>query len=143
MSNKNERKYDSFDSFEGFFQQAEESLTYWVERAKLEFTEEVVARMEELGVTKTELAQRLEAKPAFVTRLLSGGNNFELTTMVRLARALESDFCCHLQPKGTNSLWLTVLNEDSPVAVWNPSEFQVINVDFDRKGVNAAIPVAA
>ena len=143
MSNLKDKPYDSFENFEDFFKQAENRLTFHVERAKLEFTEEVVARMQELGVTKTELANRLEAKPAFVTRLLSGGNNFELTTMVRLARALESDFRCHLQPKGTNTCWLNVLTEEPQVTAWNPDDFAVITVDFERKALNATIPAAA
>jgi cyanate lyase len=101
LSSQETESVGAFDSFEELFQRAEERPSYWVELAKLEFTEEMLARLKELGINKSEFAARLGAKPAFVTRLLSGRNNFTLETMVRVARALECEFRCHLRPNGT------------------------------------------
>jgi hypothetical protein len=58
MPSNNEPEYDSFESFDEFFKQAEKRLSYWVERAELEYTEEVVARMQELGVTKARAKRK-------------------------------------------------------------------------------------
>ena len=110
---ENEHKTDTgFDTFEQFFQQVEERPEYWLERAKLDFTEEVISRMKQLELTRGAFAERMNAQPAFVTRLLSGRNNFELATMVRIARCLDCDFRSHLQPHGTISEWINFLKEE-------------------------------
>lgn len=111
------------DPFAQFLAQAEESPNYWAELARLEFTEKVIERMNDLRLTRSALARRLDAKPSFVTRLLSGQNNFELATMTRIARALESDFRCHLQPKGVETMWINVLL-DEPVRVACPAKWK-------------------
>jgi transcriptional regulator with XRE-family HTH domain len=82
-------------SFPDLFAQAEEHADYWVAGAILEFTEGVVREMERQGVTRTELARRLGATPAYVTKILRGKANFTLETMVRLARALDAQL--HVQ----------------------------------------------
>ncbi len=99
------------DPFASFFAQAEESPRYWAELAKLEFTEKVLERMKELGVNRSGLAARLNVQPGLVTRLLGGQNNFELATMTKIARALDCEFRCHLQPQGTETMWINVLKE--------------------------------
>ncbi len=82
-------------SFPELFAQAEQHADYWVAGAILEFTESVVREMERQGVTRTELARRLDATPAYVTKILRGKANFTLETMVRLARALDAQL--HVQ----------------------------------------------
>jgi transcriptional regulator with XRE-family HTH domain len=145
MRKQNDQPYGSFDSFEQFFEQSEQRPGYWVELAKLDFTREVFDRMKQLDVSKSQLAAKLNAQPALVTRLLSGRNNFELATMVRLARALDCEFRCHLQPSGTKTCWIDVLNEEpkrEPVLAWNPDDFQ--RVKFEPKVLNyESVPVAA
>jgi transcriptional regulator with XRE-family HTH domain len=147
MRKQNEQPYGSFDSFERFFAQTEQRPGYWVELAKLDFTREVLDRMKQLDVTKGQLAVKLDAQPALVTRLLSGKNNFELATMVRIARALDCEFRSHLQPKGTQAMWIDVLHEEperAPVPVWNPDEFKSRKINFDQQVLsNESLPVAA
>lgn len=145
MHKRNEQPYGSFDSFEQFFEQSEQRPGYWVELAKLDFTREVFDRMKALDVSKSQLAVKLDAQPALVTRLLSGRNNFELATMVRIARALDCEFRCHLQPSGTQAMWIDVLNEEperAPVQAWNPGDFQ--RMKFGPKALNyESFPIAA
>jgi transcriptional regulator with XRE-family HTH domain len=129
MANQDDKAFEAFDSFEEFFRQAEQRPGFWVERAKLEFTEEILARMKQIGLNRTQFAAKLDAQPALVTRLLNGRNNFELATMVRVARALDCDFRCHLQPMGTRTCWIDVLHEEperkaADPAIWNPSDFR-------------------
>ncbi len=85
-------------TFSELFQQAEQHEDYWVSGAILEFTENLVKEMERQGVTRTELARRLGASPAYVTKILRGKVNFTLATMVRLARALGGEV--HVQLAG-------------------------------------------
>lgn len=129
MPNQEDKPYQKFETFEGFFQQAEQRPGYWVELAKLEFTEKMLGRMKELDVSKSELAGRMEAKPAFITRLVSGHNNFTLETMVRIARSLNSEFRCHLQPAGTKTMWIDVLQKEPDPIVniqWNSEKYTTV-----------------
>lgn len=78
-------------TFPELFQEAEKHEDYWTAGAILEFTESVVGEMERQGISRSELAQRLGASPAYVTKILRGKVNFTLATMVRLARALDAE----------------------------------------------------
>lgn len=93
------------NSIPGILSRAEKGQAYWEEAAILDFTEEVLSSMEKSGVTRTELAKRLEVDPAYVTKLIGGSNNFTLKTMVKLARALDSKLRFHLQPKHAHTVW--------------------------------------
>jgi transcriptional regulator with XRE-family HTH domain len=55
------------------------------------FTEEVLAVMERRGISRSELARRLGASPAYVTKILRGDANFTLASMAKLAAALEAE----------------------------------------------------
>ena len=146
MHNRDKAELQEFNSFDEFFTQVEERPGYRVELVKLEFTEEVIRRMKELNLSNGELATRLGSHPGLITRFLSGRNNFTLATMVRIAQALNSDFCCHLQPAGTKTCWIDVLNEEparKPVADWNPAQFQKIKEFQPIVFTNEPIPAAA
>lgn len=113
------------------FDRARKRDRFWIETAILEFTEEITARMDTLGVRKTELAERLKVQPAFITKLLSGANNFTIETMVKTARALDADLRIHLQPRGRTSQWFDLLTEanaqPTPVAHnWGTESFTKI-----------------
>lgn len=112
MANRKVEPFEEFDSFEQVFEQAEQRPGYWAERAKLEFTREVFERMEEGGISKSELANRLEVRPGAVTKLLSGRNNFEIETMCRIAMALNCRYRSHLQPQGANTVWYDISNTE-------------------------------
>lgn len=70
--------------------------------------------MRELGISKSDLAQRLNAKRPFVTRLLSGQNNFTVETMVRISRALDCNFRPHMERKECETQWVNVLRSSIP-----------------------------
>ncbi|MDZ8118184.1 helix-turn-helix transcriptional regulator [Pontiella agarivorans] len=106
------------DRFNAIQEQARETDTYWVEKAIIECTEEMVARMEDAGLNRSELARRLGKKPAFVTKLLRGNNNFTFETAVKIARALDTEFVPHLRPKGWKTQWMDYSPpkpEESPI----------------------------
>jgi plasmid maintenance system antidote protein VapI len=124
-----EEEYTDFESFEQVFEQAEKRDGHWIERAKLEFTREVLDAMTKRGVSRTELASRLNVRPGMVTRLLTGKNNFELATMVRLAKALGCRFRSHLHLAEHNCMWMDVLKEEpkpANVIPWDPSIFKKV-----------------
>ena len=88
----------STKSFRELFAEPRQSDSYWETRAALDFTEAVYRRMTTLGLTKSQLAERLGTSPAYVTKILGGEANFTLKTMVRLARALEAEIVAELVP---------------------------------------------
>jgi transcriptional regulator with XRE-family HTH domain len=95
-------------SFPELFEQAERHEDYWVAGAILELTEGVAREMERQSLTRTELARRLGATPAYVTKILRGKANFTLDTMVRLARALDTELHVELLERGGYSIQTAV-----------------------------------
>ena len=97
--------------YKDFFKDLENDPEYLAECAIVEFTEELAKRMDELGLTRAELARRLDTTPAYITKILRGNANFTLKSMVRIASVLESEFKSQMQPKsvpsqGRRSLYL-------------------------------------
>lgn len=45
-------------------------------------------RLQELGMSKKELAQKVGTSPAAVTRWVGGGHNFTLSTLARISTVL-------------------------------------------------------
>ena len=101
---RNEEMKAQFD-FNELFEGVEETLAYKTEAAVLEFTEELVTRMANQGVTRAALARKIGCSPAYVTKILRGGTNFTLETMVKIADVLGCKVRTHLQPEGTQTRW--------------------------------------
>ena len=132
MNQRHESNSD-FDSFEELFATTRQTLEYWVEGAKNEFTEKTVLRMRELGISKSGLAALLDKKPSQITKLLSGSNNFTIETMVRVALALNCRFHSHLEPVGCQTHWIDVLEGASEAPGVSRDETAVTqdpNADF-------------
>ena len=115
------------NDFKGMFNRARDSHTYHVEAAVLEFTEELVERMEQKGISRSELARRIDSSPAYITKILRGNSNFTLDSMVKIARALDCTYRSHLEPAGCESKWFDVMRHWEPMKerpklstqVWN------------------------
>jgi len=93
-------------SIEDIFREAMGSHAFRLEAAKIEFTEEMVKRIDDLGISKSMLADRIGTSPAYVTKILRGSTNFTLESMVKIADALDADLRCHIAPKGAETLWI-------------------------------------
>lgn len=112
---------------QAMFAQARQTHTYKLETAKLEFTEGLVALMEKQGVTQSDLAKRIGVSPAYITKILRGTTNFTLDTMVKIATALEAEYCCHLQPAGARTQWFEVIDGYAPAPTFKPSAFKPVD----------------
>ena len=147
MSNHTANKPEIDDPFDALFREAEQADGFWVSKAKLHFTEEMLSQMKALDVSKSTLAERLGVKPTQISRLCSGLNNFTIETMVRVARSLDCEFRSHLQPAGTNTMWIDVL-KDEPVrpAEWGTNaggDFKLIASEQNKKEDSHVIGAAA
>lgn len=87
---------DKLKEFEG-------DLEFRTEEMIIEFTEKVVAAMQERDMSRVELAQRLGVSKAFVTKLLNGNPNLTIRTMVSLAAALGCELLLDIQPRAISS----------------------------------------
>ncbi len=85
-------------TFTKWLNELAEDPTFLTEGAILDFTEAVVLAMKRQGITRSELAARLGKTPAYVTKLLSGSNNFTLKTMTQVAQALRLSLKVRLAP---------------------------------------------
>jgi transcriptional regulator with XRE-family HTH domain len=57
--------------------------------ARMGFEDDLQRLMEERGMSRAALAEAMDAKPPYISKLLNGtGGNFTLKTLVKLARAL-------------------------------------------------------
>jgi transcriptional regulator with XRE-family HTH domain len=82
---------------------ARETHEYRAEGASIEFTNAMVTRMREAGVTRSQLARLIKATPAYISKILRGATNFSLDSMVKIANALNCELRLHLQPSGAKS----------------------------------------
>ncbi len=96
---------DTSPNLRTLFEDLEHDAEYQAECAIVEFTENIARRMDELGISRSELARRLDTSPAYVTKILRGNANFTLKSMARISLALDSALTTHLQPEGAHSQW--------------------------------------
>lgn len=79
-------------SAEQWFQQELEDLkddhTAILEGILLDLVYQIADEMDRKGISKSELARRIDRPPSFVTRFLNGHDNMTLSTVVRVGRAL-------------------------------------------------------
>lgn len=68
------------------------------EYQKLLFAKELLAIMKKHGISRAELARRMDARPSRITSMLTGTNNFTIETMVRAARAVGATYHHGLTP---------------------------------------------
>ncbi len=71
------------------------------EKLIFDLTEELCRYMEENGVTRSELAERMGRTRGFVSQILNGGRNFTLRTLADVIRALGPELTIQLNPAST------------------------------------------
>ncbi len=73
---------------EQLLEEMKDSPVYVAEGLVLELGEQMVARMEKLGITRADLARRMGVSPAYITKILRG-TNISMLTLAKIAIALE------------------------------------------------------
>jgi transcriptional regulator with XRE-family HTH domain len=107
--------------YQDLTERLEKDPKYWVESMRFDFVEEIERMMEEQGVTRAELARRLDASPAYVTQLFRSMFNPTLLTLAKVALALDGRVSLHLHPKDTTvdrpktlAVAVTIPDEQAP-----------------------------
>ncbi len=81
----------------------ENTPEFLLEMVKLAFAEELCRLLEEQGVSRTQLAERLGTSRAYITRILRTDYNLTAETMVKVALALDARVVLNLQSRRTAS----------------------------------------
>ena len=86
------QKLTAAERFQVMLKKAEQRDSFHVDAAKLELSEQIFVAMEEKGVSEAELSRRLEVSRAYVNKILQGSANLTIESLVKIGRALESEF---------------------------------------------------
>jgi transcriptional regulator with XRE-family HTH domain len=89
--------------FEKLEAELDKDPKYWVESMRFDFVEEVERMMEERGVSRAELARRLDSSPAYVTQMFKALFNPTLLTLAKVALAFDARVELKLVPRDAPS----------------------------------------
>ncbi len=95
------------------------TVDYRIESAKLAYSERIRERLETLGLTRAELAERMGVSAPYITKLLRGTANLTLDSMVKIADALECDVVQEVRPRERSA--------HAQVGARNPKTNSVLN----------------
>jgi len=88
------------------------SLEEEVDFKKLMIVEDILRLMQEMGMNKKELAEKMGVVPSRITSMLTGTNNMTIETLVRAADAVGGSLEQTIIPKGKKIKW-TEYDEES------------------------------
>lgn len=93
-------------SFAELLTEARRSPAYHREKIVQRFLRTAERTMDAHGISRADLARRMEVKPPYVTRLFGGGTNLSLDTVAKIAAALDMEVHLHLAPVGQDTRWV-------------------------------------
>lgn len=74
-------------TLKSFLQDVVKDDAYWVERAKLEFATGIEKQRRRAGLSYKDVAERIHASAAYISKVFRGDSNLTIESMVKLARA--------------------------------------------------------
>jgi transcriptional regulator with XRE-family HTH domain len=77
--------------FKEEWERAKDTFDYKLESLELEVTERILEIMEEKGISRSELAERLGVSKAAISKLLNNGSNMTLKRLLTIAEALDHE----------------------------------------------------
>ncbi|MBS9782161.1 MAG: helix-turn-helix transcriptional regulator [Gammaproteobacteria bacterium] len=110
--------------FGSLLQNIRNSLGFWVETAKFDFASEILKEMKTQGISKKELAEKMEVSPAMVTRIISGTHNATIETLVKTAYSMDRKI----------NFNLVDFDEKPKSSIWNHTEI-LINKDASNETI--------
>lgn len=75
------------EKYRKLIRRARKSVEYWTQVSIRDFVRGLDARMDALDMNRAQLAEKIGASPAYVTKVMRGDVNFTLETMNKLAMA--------------------------------------------------------
>ncbi len=133
------KEFDLNDAFAEWFDGSDDQeRKKLVAQEKVLFTaaETIYQAMQERQVGKSELADLVNKKPAFITRVLKGDHNITLKTLAELATALDRQVVLEFKETGLNDLVWEEVNNDKNIVPFPTASTQAhtIKVNDFRYG---------
>lgn len=82
------------------------SESYWVEKAKLDFTSALFSQMKLKGITKAALARKLELSAPYISKVMAGDENLTIESMVKFSRAVDGQLHIHISDRHNRVNWI-------------------------------------
>lgn len=98
-------------SFGSLYAKVEASPSYRAEKLAVAFLAELNASMIEQGINNAELARRIGASAAYVTKVFRGPSNLSVETLAKLADAVSCKVHLHLAKNAASVRWFDVYHE--------------------------------
>src|SRR5437879_3337784 len=95
-------------SLEQFLADAKTRDSYWVERAKLEFSISLERERKKAGLSYADIARKLEKSPAYISKVFRGDTNLTIESLVKLARAIGCNFYSEIADQSKKLMWYQV-----------------------------------
>jgi transcriptional regulator with XRE-family HTH domain len=74
-------------SLKTYLDEARKTDSYWIEKAKLDFSISLDSQRDYAKITYAEVAKRIASSPAYISKVFRGESNLTIESMVKLARA--------------------------------------------------------
>ncbi len=89
--------------YKNIIDELKETIEYKIESISFDISIQIYKQMEKLGLSKKDLAERLNVSKSYITQLLKGKSNITLETLIKVADALELEPKVELVPKVAES----------------------------------------
>lgn len=71
-----------------FLSEAKKSDSYWVEKAKLDYSVALERQRKVAGFNYSDIAKKISSSAAYITKVFRGDSNLTIESMVKLSRAV-------------------------------------------------------
>ncbi len=106
----------------GWYHQLGDDPEMIAEQAKIDFAVAIERLMGQIGISKSELAKRIDTSPAYVTKVLRGDTNLTIESMANLSHAVDGCLHIHVAPASASVRWFEVASQDSSLRTPQPAD---------------------
>lgn len=78
---------------------ARDTFDYRLEKILLQLGEDICLLMEQQGLNRTHLAERMGVSPAYITKILSGNPNLTIKSLLKLTDAMGKELTLQFSPR--------------------------------------------
>ncbi|ATX80651.1 helix-turn-helix protein [Mariprofundus aestuarium] len=93
----------------GWYDSLDDDIEYKAEAKKIDFACDISRRMNQLGMSKSDLAHAASTSNAYITKVLRGESNLTIESLVKFTEAVDGDLHIHISPKNAHVRWSEVI----------------------------------